>query len=67
VAWTYNRDLHRRSTIERLAQSFSDQLRRLVAASKDPGAVEYRPADFPLAKLNQDQLNKVLRKVGKGK
>src|SRR5262249_37557216 len=67
VAWTYNSDLHLRSTIERLANSFNEQLRRLIAASRDPGAREYRPSDFPLANLNQEQLNKVLRKVGKGK
>jgi non-ribosomal peptide synthase protein (TIGR01720 family) len=67
AAWTYNADIHRQSTIEKLAESFMQQLRRIVAASRDPGAVEYKPADFPLAKLNQDQLNKVLRKVSKGK
>jgi non-ribosomal peptide synthase protein (TIGR01720 family) len=67
VAWTYNADIHLKSTIEKLAQSFMAQLRRLVAASKDPGAVEYKAADFPLAKLSQDQLNKVLKKVSKGK
>jgi non-ribosomal peptide synthase protein (TIGR01720 family) len=67
VAWTYNCDLHLRSTIERLAESFSKQLRALIAASRDPGAVEYKPADFPMAKLNQDQLNKILKKVSKPK
>jgi non-ribosomal peptide synthase protein (TIGR01720 family) len=63
VAWTYNRDLHLRSTIDRLAESFAKHLRALISASRDPRAVEYKPEDFPLAKLNQDQLNKVLSKV----
>jgi non-ribosomal peptide synthase protein (TIGR01720 family) len=67
AAWTYNGDIHRQSTVEKLAASFMQQLRRIVAVSRDPGAIEYKPADFPLTKLSQDQLNKVLRKVGKAK
>ena len=58
VDWTYSEKLHRRDTIERLAENYSGALDRFLAAvcPTEAGAGGHTPADFPLADLEQDEL-----------
>lgn len=65
--WTYSANLHRRITVERWAGEFQEALRGIITLCKSPAAGGFTPSDFPLANLNQKQLNKVLNKVGKSK
>ncbi|MBZ8183316.1 non-ribosomal peptide synthetase [Oscillatoria salina] len=55
VRWTYSENLHRRSTIETLAENFIATLKELIAQCLAPGD-SYTPADFPLASLTPQQL-----------
>jgi amino acid adenylation domain-containing protein/non-ribosomal peptide synthase protein (TIGR01720 family) len=61
--WTYSRSLYHEKTVERLAQSFVEELRALIARSRSGDQIDYSPSDFPRAKLSQDELNKVLAKL----
>ncbi|MDQ1592735.1 MAG: hypothetical protein QOG71_3362 [Pyrinomonadaceae bacterium] len=61
--WTYSENIHRRETVERLAQSFNAELRALVAHCLTPEAGGYTPSDFPLAALGQEQLDNVFARL----
>ncbi len=57
MEWTYSDRVHRRATIERLAQNYLAQLRELIAHCLSPEAGGYTPSDFPLADLEQAKLD----------
>jgi non-ribosomal peptide synthase protein (TIGR01720 family) len=57
LEWIYSENIHNRETIERLAQSFVEALRRLIAHCQSPEAGGYTPSDFPLANVSQRQLD----------
>ena len=63
--WTYGRELHRRETVERVAEEVQEALRDLIAHCVVPGAGGYTPSDFPDVELDATQLAKVLKKVGR--
>ncbi|WP_414517101.1 amino acid adenylation domain-containing protein [Nostoc sp. PCC 9305] len=54
--WTYSENVHRRSTIANLAENFIAVLQGIIrhCLTSHKG---YTPSDFPLAKLNQEQLD----------
>jgi non-ribosomal peptide synthase protein (TIGR01720 family) len=64
MAWTYSEQLHRRTTIEDLAQAFMEELRLLIDHCQSPEAGGYTASDFPQAKLSQRDLDKVLARIG---
>jgi non-ribosomal peptide synthase protein (TIGR01720 family) len=64
VGWTFSRDHHRSETIERLASSFLDSLRRQIEHCRLPDSGGCSPADFPLAGLSQPALDRL---VGSGR
>jgi amino acid adenylation domain-containing protein/non-ribosomal peptide synthase protein (TIGR01720 family) len=59
MTWTYSRNLHKRSTIERLSISFVEALRELIAHSQSAEAGDVSPSDFPFARLDEDKLDKL--------
>jgi len=63
--WTYSENLHRRATVERLAQDFVEALRRLIAHCQSPEAGGYTPSDFPLANVSQRQLDGLIARFSK--
>ncbi|MEH2243329.1 amino acid adenylation domain-containing protein [Nostoc sp.] len=60
--WKYSQAVHHQGTIEKLAQMFTRELRSLIAYCQSPAAGGYTPSDFPLAKLEQSTLDKLLGK-----
>jgi amino acid adenylation domain-containing protein/non-ribosomal peptide synthase protein (TIGR01720 family) len=62
LEWTYSENIHRSGTVERLALTYLDELRALIAHSRTQDAPNYIPSDFPSARLSQEDLNKVLAK-----
>ncbi|HSF43791.1 MAG TPA: non-ribosomal peptide synthase/polyketide synthase [Thermoanaerobaculia bacterium] len=63
VTWLYSHRLHRPETIERLAEGFLEHLRDLIAhcrAAVESRSARYTPSDFPLARLGQDDLDRLL-------
>jgi non-ribosomal peptide synthase protein (TIGR01720 family) len=67
LEWTYSENLHREETIVRLARRYIDELRELIARSRTGDKASYSPSDFPQAKLSQEDLNKVLARLGRAK
>ena len=63
LVWTYSAHLHKRTTIERLAQHYNEALCVLIAHCQSPEAGGYTPSDFPLANLDQQAISKVLGAV----
>ncbi len=57
---TYSTELHRAATIEGLAADLRDEIAALVDHCMAPEAGGYTPADFPLARLGQAELDALL-------
>jgi amino acid adenylation domain-containing protein/non-ribosomal peptide synthase protein (TIGR01720 family) len=60
LAWTFGRNRHERWSVERLAQDHAECLRGLVAHCLAPEAGGCTPEDFPLVRLNQAELDRVV-------
>jgi non-ribosomal peptide synthase protein (TIGR01720 family) len=58
--WFYSRDLHHRATLEKLGSYFTDTIRALVEGETVEKVASFSPTDFPLAHLNQKQVDKVM-------
>lgn len=63
VAWTYSENIHWRATVEELAKSFIDELRSFIARCQNPEEQAYTPADFPLAKIDEQELDKLFNRL----
>jgi amino acid adenylation domain-containing protein/non-ribosomal peptide synthase protein (TIGR01720 family) len=63
LSWTYSESCHRRETVERLASSALEALRSLIHKARSGEVEALTPSDFPLAKLSQKALDKVLRQL----
>jgi amino acid adenylation domain-containing protein/non-ribosomal peptide synthase protein (TIGR01720 family) len=61
--WTFSESIHYGETITRVANEFVEELRQLIAQARAKEKINYSPADFPSAKLSQEDLNKVLAKL----
>ena len=57
VKWSFATNLHRRQTIEELARNFAQSLTALVDDCRSRPSTNYSPSDFPLAGLNQGDLD----------
>ena len=64
VNWTYSENIHRRTTVERLAEKYIDILRELIDHSSSAKMTGLTPSDFPDANLTQKSLDRLLAKVG---
>ncbi|MGB3292548.1 MAG: amino acid adenylation domain-containing protein [Phormidesmis sp.] len=58
--WTYSERVHQRQTIQALAEAFIRCLSNLIAHCQAPDAQRYTPSDFPLAKMDQPTLDRLL-------
>jgi amino acid adenylation domain-containing protein/non-ribosomal peptide synthase protein (TIGR01720 family) len=59
LTWVYSPHVHKRATIERLAQRAMEALRELIRHCLSPEAGGHTPSDFPLAKLDARTLSKL--------
>ncbi|MEM7349983.1 MAG: non-ribosomal peptide synthase/polyketide synthase [Acidobacteriota bacterium] len=60
IAWIYSANVHRRATVEALAERTMAALRTLIAHCRAPQAGGFTPSDFPLAGLDQATLDRLL-------
>src|SRR5205807_5057557 len=58
--WGYSEALHRRATIENLARDYVEALRSLIVHCQSREQCSYTPSDFPLAKLDQQKLDRIV-------
>jgi non-ribosomal peptide synthase protein (TIGR01720 family) len=66
VEWNYSETLHRRETIERLAENFMRALESMIEHCRAPGTVGYTPSDFPDLELSQDEIEDLMEEIGEG-
>ena len=59
--WTYSAEIHSSVTVEKLAHDFLEELQALIAHCLSTKAGAYTPSDFPLARINQKQLDELLQ------
>jgi amino acid adenylation domain-containing protein/non-ribosomal peptide synthase protein (TIGR01720 family) len=65
MAWTFSEDVHRRETIEALAEGMIDALRLLIAHCRTAPQSGHTPSDFPLVpRITQRQLDEILATPG---
>ena len=64
LSWVFSKNLHRRSTIEALAESFLESLRSLIEHCREQGLESYTPSDFPEAELTDKELEELMAKLG---
>jgi amino acid adenylation domain-containing protein/non-ribosomal peptide synthase protein (TIGR01720 family) len=62
--WTYSEHIHRRDTIERLAQGFIEALHTLIVHCQVPGVGGYTPSDFPAMRLSQPEFDELMTALG---
>lgn len=67
LRWTYDAKYFRKDTIDRFADLFMIELRNLIQILLSSNLFEYSTSDFPLAGIDQSQLEKLLSKVSKTK
>ncbi|HWS56837.1 MAG TPA: condensation domain-containing protein, partial [Pyrinomonadaceae bacterium] len=60
VDWHYSANRHERATVEAWAAAFVEALRSLVAHCLSAEAGGYTPSDFPLAGLDQGQIDRMV-------
>jgi non-ribosomal peptide synthase protein (TIGR01720 family) len=63
LKWTYSANIHNEATIKQLAQASVDALRRLIAHCVSDGTGGYTPSDFPKARLDQADLDKLVAQI----
>ena len=61
----YSTRHHKSETMRRLAERFRSAVRALVAHCQSPGAGGATPSDFPLAQVDQDQLDSLTARHGR--
>jgi fengycin family lipopeptide synthetase B len=66
VEWHFSRTLHRAETIERLATEYMAELQSLVATSGSTETSALAPTDFPLAGVDQADLEALKMLLGDG-
>ncbi|MGH3753654.1 MAG: non-ribosomal peptide synthase/polyketide synthase, partial [Pseudonocardiaceae bacterium] len=64
LTWYYSRELHEDATVARLAEEMTEALREVVEHCAGPDAGGRTPADFPLARLDQAGVDRI---VGHGR
>ncbi|MGF1487764.1 MAG: amino acid adenylation domain-containing protein, partial [Prochloraceae cyanobacterium] len=60
IDWTYSRNFHNRVTVEKLANSYIQAIESIIGHCNSEEAFGYTPSDFPQAKLNQLELDRLL-------
>ncbi|BAY66406.1 amino acid adenylation domain-containing protein [Calothrix brevissima NIES-22] len=62
VSWIYSENIHRRETVEKLAECFIHELRSLIYHNQSTDKLYLTPSDFPDAELTQAELSQLFLK-----
>ncbi|MFL5355870.1 amino acid adenylation domain-containing protein, partial [Archangium sp.] len=60
LSFAYSANLHTEATLRGLASAFVASLRAIISGRTAPDALRYTPADFPLARLSAETLDRLL-------
>ncbi len=64
IDWAFNRNLFRDATIQQLAESLLNALKRLIDHCRVLGGAGYMPSDFPEAGLSRGELDDIIAEFG---
>jgi non-ribosomal peptide synthase protein (TIGR01720 family) len=64
MTWTFSERMHDRATIERLADRYNEILGALVDSCREADSRTYTPSDFPGARLDQKELDRLIAGMG---
>jgi non-ribosomal peptide synthase protein (TIGR01720 family) len=62
---TFSTNIHRRATIQALADDFTKALEEIVAHCQTDEAGGHTPSDFPLADINQEDFERLAARLGR--
>jgi non-ribosomal peptide synthase protein (TIGR01720 family) len=62
--WAYSADVHSQSTIGELARSYLRRLEAMIDHCRLASETSHTPSDFPMADLNQGELDALLSRFG---
>ncbi|QDV10111.1 Linear gramicidin synthase subunit D [Planctomycetes bacterium Poly30] len=66
LRWSFSDECHGAAQIEALNDRFLEELRGLIHHCQDPEAGAFTPSDFPLAGVDQAELDRIARLLGGG-
>ncbi|MGI2903868.1 amino acid adenylation domain-containing protein [Tolypothrix sp. VBCCA 56010] len=61
--WTYSENIHKKTTIENLANDFIKALNSLIEHCVSPDTGSYTPSDFPDVALSQSELDNLVAEI----
>jgi len=61
--WTYSENIHKETTIARLAQDFLEALKSIIDHCVAPETGSYTPSDFPDVALSQSELDDLVAEI----
>jgi non-ribosomal peptide synthase protein (TIGR01720 family) len=67
MTWKYNPNVHHHETIQRVACDYIESLQTIIEHCRLPESKGFTPSDFPTLTFNQQQLDKLISKVGKAR
>ncbi len=67
MTWKYNPYVHHHETIQRVAGDYIASLQAIIEHCRQPESKGFTPSDFPTVTFNQQQLDKLISKVGKAR
>ncbi|ELS02826.1 non-ribosomal peptide synthase/amino acid adenylation enzyme [Xenococcus sp. PCC 7305] len=62
--WSYSNQIHRHSTVEKLAQSYREKIKLIIRHCQSDDAFGYTPSDFPDIQIDQSELDSLLDFIG---
>ena len=65
LTWAYSENLHERRSVQSLADHFVAALRALIEHCRSTEAGGFTPSDFPVARVSQKDLDKLMSRIGK--
>jgi amino acid adenylation domain-containing protein/non-ribosomal peptide synthase protein (TIGR01720 family) len=63
LTWTYSEQVHKRETVERVAEHFLEALRQLIQQCQWGEVAGFTPSDFPEAELSQYELDELVAEL----
>jgi non-ribosomal peptide synthase protein (TIGR01720 family) len=61
--WTYSENIHKKTTVEHLANNFLKALNYLIEHCVSPETGSYTPSDFPDVGLSQSELDNLIAEI----
>lgn len=65
MSWTYSKNIYHQATIEAFADYFLESLKAIITHCRSVESAQHTPSDFPMVKINQQQLDTIIARIRK--